>query len=353
MTLLTTLIMNNYQQLNDFPINLAPMVGLSHVALRKSLDKYFPKSANILMPTEMLNSRRLPGQVLGETPQTMKFHKERNLHPQILGNDEKFIKKSVEKLVDWGASAIDINMGCPVKKALKHNYGVALMGDINYAAHVVKVTKQSSPIPVSVKLRAGEENDPQKLLEFCEALCDAGADWLTLHPRLASEKRKGQADWSQIKYLKDQLGVPIIGNGDIQTLDDIVGMLEQTHCDAVMIGRALTCKPWIITQYAHRMNYELEQEQIDLIPKSPEEEFSRYCDFLIDFVNNCFLFFEPHEAMKRIRFFIRVGHVWINFGHSLVKLVHKQDKQQEIINELRRLKSNSSFRISYKTELRY
>ncbi len=345
--------MATFQSLNQFPLNLAPMVGLSHVALRKSLDNYYPKSLSVIMPTEMLNSRRLPGQELGETAQTKTFDEERNLQPQILGNEEKFIAKSIEKLCDWGASAIDINMGCPVKKALKHNYGVSLMGDIKYAGEIVRITKKHSPIPVSVKLRAGEQKDPKYLLEFCETLVENGVDWLTLHPRLASQKRKGNADWNQIKFLTENLKVPIIGNGDIQTTEDIKNMFSQTNCHGVMIGRALTCKPWIITEYAHSNGIKLTKEQVDLIPKNKEEEFSKYCDFLISFIRNCFEYFTEQDALKRIRFFIRVSHVWINFGHSLVKTLHKANTQDEMISDILRIQLNDSMRISERTELRY
>ena len=345
--------METFSNLNNFPILLAPMVGLTHAALRKTIDKFYPHDAQILTPTEMLNSRRIPGQSLGETPQTVLNEHERNLHPQILGNDEKYITATVKKLFDWGAKAIDINMGCPVKKALKHNYGVALMGDIDYAGEVVKMTTKDSPIPVSVKLRAGTQDDQNYLLEFCDQLIKSGASWLCLHPRLAHEKRKGSADWSQIALLKEHSSVPIIGNGDIQCYEDIENMLAQTQCDAVMIGRALTCKPWLITQYAYQNGYKLTQEQLNLIPNGEYEEFMIYCDYLIDFIKNCFLLFSHEDALKRIRFFVRVNHVWINFGHSFVKGVHKLNQEDELINFVQQKKENRSLKINKRTNLRY
>lgn len=345
--------MYSFTQLNDFPILLAPMVGLSHAALRKTLDKYYPLDSKVLTPTEMLNSRRIPGQVLGQTPQTVLNDFERSLQPQILGNEEKYIRMSVQKLHQWGAKAIDINMGCPVAKALKHNYGVALMGDINYASEVVKFAVKDSPIPVSVKLRAGTQNDEDYLLKFCDALINSGASWLCLHPRLAADKRKGQADWSQIKKLKDTFQVPIIGNGDIQCYQDIIDMKSETNCDAVMIGRALTAKPWLITKYAYENGFPLTPDQYKLIPQNPQDEFHIYCDYLIDFIKNCFLLFEANDALKRIRFFVRVGHVWLNFGHSFVKAVHKYSSEQEMIDFILTKRENTSITLSKRTSLRY
>ena len=123
---------------------------------------YLPKGARPIWPTEMLNSRRLPSQKIGETPETKAGPEENLIVPQILGNEEKFISTSVKKLTDWGAYGIDINMGCPVQRALKHNYGVALMGDQDYAKRVVEMTVAASSRPVSVKLRSGHSKD----LEF-------------------------------------------------------------------------------------------------------------------------------------------------------------------------------------------
>src|SRR4051794_21153033 len=108
----------------NFPVCLAPMVGLSHLALRRLVRQYLPEGASTIWPTEMLNSRRLPLEAVGLTPETLRDPDETGLVPQILGNDETAIAQSVKRLREWGAEGIDINMGCPVQKALKHNYGV-------------------------------------------------------------------------------------------------------------------------------------------------------------------------------------------------------------------------------------
>ena len=186
----------------NFPVCLAPMVGLSHVALRLLVRKYTPEGVCTPWPTEMLSSWRLPKEDLATTDETLKAD-EFPLVPQILGNEEEPIAQSVRKLMDWGAAAIDINMGCPVSKALRHNYGVALMGDAQYAAEVVRVTVKNSRVPVSVKLRAGLQKDEEFLVRFVRGLQDAGCAWITLHPRLGEQKRRGSADWSQIGRVRE------------------------------------------------------------------------------------------------------------------------------------------------------
>ena len=239
----------------NFPLCLAPMVGLSHVALRMMLREYLPPGAQTLWPTEMLNSRRIPGEDLSMVPSAFRGVDETGLVPQILGNEEADIAVSIEKLVVWGAEAIDINMGCPVKKALQHNYGVALMGDASYAAEVVRMTVKHSPVPVSVKLRAGLTKDPDYLYRFVMGLREAGASWITLHPRTAAQQRRGNADWAQISELKNKVDFPVIGNGDIQTVEDVEAMLAQTGCDLVMAGRALAARPWMLWQFGERRGF--------------------------------------------------------------------------------------------------
>lgn len=318
--------MRNLNELN-YPLCLAPMVGLTHVALRRLISDYMPKNATTLWPTEMLNSRRVPGENLLTTPETLRRAEENNLVPQILGNEEIPIQKSVLRLInEWGASGIDINMGCPVQKALKHNYGVSLLGDVDYAAKIVEITKKYSTVPVSVKLRAvGSEKSIPELIKFVQKLADSGADWITLHPRTAEQKRKGSADWLQITELKKNIKIPIIGNGDIQTYQDVVQMLTETKADKAMAGRALAARPWMMWQLGEYLNFEspvgFENRSA---PQSPEEEGAEYGKCLlklIDYSEESFMQVAGAAeslTVRKIQFYVRTTHVWLEFGHSLM-----------------------------------
>lgn len=307
----------------NFPLCLAPMVGISHVAMRQVIRTYLPENAFTIWPTEMLNSRRIPNENLSLTPETLRAENETGLVPQILGNEEGPIADSVQKLIQWGAEGIDINMGCPVQKALKHNYGVSLMGDADYAAHVVRITVKNSSVPVSVKLRAAgskEENDFDFLVEFTNKLEDAGASWLCLHPRTADQKRRGNADWSQIKKLKKVLNIPLIGNGDIQISDDVFKMLDETNCDLVMAGRALAARPWMMWQVGEKLGMSPPINKSGKAPTTSEEEGAEYGKCLLLFIDECEKYFSPDLALRKIRFYIRTTHVWLKFGHSLVSI---------------------------------
>ncbi len=319
------------KELTNFDLCLAPMVGLSHVALRELCRDYMPVAAHSIWPTEMLNSRRLPSEQLGSTPETSKHDFEENLVPQILGNEEKFIAPSIEKLVEWGAVAIDINMGCPVQKALKHNYGVALMGDAGYAAEVVRMSVRNSKVPVSVKLRAVHESEADGLYDFIRGIEDAGASWITLHPRTAAQKRRGSADWDQIGEIGSKISIPIIGNGDIQTCDDILRMKNETGCAMVMAGRALTAKPWLFWQLGEKLGFAPPISRAnEKAPITPLEEGAEYGRAVKKMATLCEKYFGENLGLRKFRFFVKTGSSWLMFGHQLYALMTKAKTFEEV-----------------------
>lgn len=302
----------------NYPACLAPMVGLSHVAFRRLLREYLPANATTLWSTEMLNSRRIPGENLKTTPETLRHDSETDLVPQILGNELEAIAKSCARLEnEWGAQGIDINMGCPVKKALSHNYGVALMGDAAYAAEVVRMTVNSTSLPVSVKLRAGHQNDVEYLIKFVKGLEAAGASWITLHPRTTEQKRRGSADWSQIRLVREAIKIPVIGNGDVQTVDDVLMLKSETGCDLVMVGRALTARPWLLWQLGERLGFEPPAGREGRAPSTPEEEGAEYGRALRTLARLMQEHFSEELGLRKFRFFVKTGSPWLLFGHDL------------------------------------
>ena len=315
----------------NFPVSLAPMVGLSHVAVRSMVRRYLPAGAVTFWPTEMLSSWRLPREEVGSTPETFRTAEETHLVPQILGNEEEPIRESVARLVKWGAVGVDINMGCPVNKALRHNYGVALMGDCEYAARVVEMTVRHSPVPVSVKLRAGLQNNKTFLHDFVSGLESAGAAWLTLHPRVGHMKRRGAADWSQIKFVRDRVSCPVVGNGDVQCADDVFQMLSQTACDSVMVGRALAARPWLLWQVGERLGCAAPSAfPGHHAPVTPEEEGHEYGRAALFQLAELEKYFSFHDGGKRFRFYIRMTMGWLEFGQHLFALVSRGKSYEDI-----------------------
>lgn len=357
----------------NFPVSLAPMVGLSHVAMRSMVRRYLPDGAVTFWPTEMLSSWRLQREELGSTAETLRMSEETELVPQILGNEEEPIRVSVERLVKWGAEGIDVNMGCPVNKALKHNYGVALMGDRDYAARVVEMTVRSSSVPVSVKLRAGLQNDMEFLDSFVRALESAGAAWVTLHPRVGHMKRRGAADWSQIKFVRDRVKIPVVGNGDVQCVDDVFAMWEQTGCDSVMVGRALAARPWLLWQVGERLGMrppaalsdggvssELWPGRVAALnvqslkaraPSTPEEEGREYGRAAMFFLGELERHFNWEDGAKRFRFYVRMTMGWLEFGQHLFSQSTRAKSYPELRDALYRFFENEQ-RMFPRTQLR-
>ena len=329
------------------------MVGLTHVALREVMRTYLPEGAFTIWPTEMLNSRRIPGENLETTPETMRSPTEDGLVPQILGNEEDAIAESVKRLIEWGAEAIDINMGCPVQNALKHNYGVALMGDPNYAAEVVRMTVKNSSIPVSVKLRAvGSTKEFDELLSFVSGLRNSGAAWVCLHPRTAAQKRRGSADWEQIKQLHKAVDFPVIGNGDVQTAEDAVLMLRETGCDMAMAGRGLAARPWMLWQLGEELGFPPPPgREGQKAPRTSEEEGAEYGKCLLALLKSCRHYFGEDLAMRKVRFYVRTTGVWLPFGNALVGVCAKARTPDEMVQGIEKFFSGP-MEMSLRTELR-
>lgn len=337
----------------NFPLCLAPMVGLTHVALREVMREYLPKDAFTIWPTEMLNSRRIPGENLEKTPETLRAPSETGLVPQILGNEEEPIAASVQRLIEWGAEAIDINMGCPVQKALKHNYGVALMGDPQYAAEVVRMTVKNSSVPVSVKLRAvGSTKEFDELLSFVMGLRNSGASWVCLHPRTAAQKRRGSADWEQIRQLHAAVDFPVIGNGDIQTAEDAIAMLQETGCDMAMAGRGLAARPWMLWQLGEELGFAAPEGKEGLqAPRTNEEEGAEYGRCLLKLIEKCRHYFGEDLAMRKVRFYVRTTSVWLPFGNTLVGVCAKARTTEEMMAGVQKF-FEGPVEMSPRTELR-
>jgi len=174
----------------------------------------------------------------------------------------------------------DLNMGCPVKKVVKKGSGSALMKTPELAADLVKTLKRTTAKPVTVKIRAGWDETSINCVEFAKAMEDAGADAITLHPRTRSQEFRGHSNWKLIAEVKNAVKIPVIGNGDIKTKEDAQRMMEETGCDAIMIGRAAYRNPWIFKELGGDMGTDLDFETCPHVASSKKQMVLRYIDLL-------------------------------------------------------------------------
>lgn len=167
---------------------------------------------------------------------------------QLFGSEPEFIFKAVEICTAYNPQIIDINMGCPVPKVAGNGSGAALMKDKKLAAEIVKAAIQASKVPVTVKIRRGWDEENINAVDFAVAMEEAGAAAITVHGRTRVQMYSGKSDMNIIKEVKKNVSVPVIGNGDVKSLDDCLRMYDYTNCDLVMIGRASYGNPWLFKE---------------------------------------------------------------------------------------------------------
>jgi len=165
---------------------------------------------------------------------------------QIFGKDPAQMAEAAAICAGTGRFiAIDINMGCPVKKVVRNGAGAALLAKPELAARIVRAVKDAVALPVLVKIRSGITASAIVAPQIAPLLAGSGADAITAHPRTAAQRYSGTADWSVISAVKAAVGVPVIGNGDIRSAADARRMIDETRCDGLMVGRAAVGNPWI------------------------------------------------------------------------------------------------------------
>lgn len=224
-------------------IILAPMAGLTDLPFRLICEKYNPG----LTVTEMVSSKALYYND-EKTKQLLKMDGEkRPISAQIFGSDIESMAYSAN-YVSKIADIVDINMGCPAPKVVKNGDGSKLLLDLDKVYEIVRAVVKSSSVPVTVKMRKGWDSEHIVAVEAAKAVESAGASAVAIHGRTRSEYYTGTADWNIIKKVKENVSIPVIGNGDIKSPEDAKRIFEQTNCDGIMIGRATLGKPWILEQ---------------------------------------------------------------------------------------------------------
>ena len=223
---------------------LAPMAGICNSAFRRICKEM----GCGLIYAEMVSDKAITYNNKKTIDMLYMTEEERPIVQQIFGSDkESFVVAAKYIYENMHPDIIDINMGCPVPKvAVRAQAGSALLKNPEKIYEIVKAVVDAVPIPVTVKIRSGWDHKNINAVEIAKIVEKAGASAICVHPRTRSQGYSGNADWSIIKSVKESVSIPVIGNGDVKTPEDAKRMIEETGCDAVMIGRGVLGNPWII-----------------------------------------------------------------------------------------------------------
>ena len=248
---------------------LAPMAGVCNSAFRRIIKEM---GAGLIY-AEMVSDKAITYENKKTIDMLYMTDFERTIAQQIFGSDkESFVVASKFICDTMHPDIIDINMGCPVPKVAVHaQAGSALLKDIPKIKEIVKSVVETVNVPVTVKIRSGWDNNHINAVEVAKAVEEAGASAICVHPRTRSQGYSGKADWNIIKEVKNAVKIPVIGNGDITSKEDAKRMLEETGCDAIMIGRGVLGNPWLVKEVVEYI------ENGNIVPKPTPKERVDMC----------------------------------------------------------------------------
>jgi tRNA-dihydrouridine synthase B len=226
------------------PYAIAPMAGMTDTAFRRLVKRH---GGCGLVVTEMVSAEGLIRGIDRTLEYAEYTEEERPISIQIFGGDPDKMAAAAQIVEGMGADIVDVNMGCPVPKIAKHNAGCSLMREPGHAASVIAAMTKAVRIPVTVKMRAGWDDDDRNAPALAKMVEDAGASAIAVHGRTAAQSYSGSADWDLVARIADDLTIPVFGSGDCIEPEQVVDRI-QSGVEGVLVGRGVLRNPWILAQ---------------------------------------------------------------------------------------------------------
>ncbi len=299
------------------PLFLAPMAGLTHSALRQLILDFGGVG---LLSTEMLSASSLPQENPSISPYLVRTERERPMSYQLLIYSARHVERAVEKIEELGADAVDINLGCGAPKVVKKGGGVALSRDMKRLREIVSKVKETTALPVTVKIRLGPRTDVKAFEDRCRFLEDLGIHALYVHARFDKEPFARPPRWEIAVSAKRALSIPVIINGGIFSARDAKRCLEITQADGIMIGRGAAIRPWIFRQIKETLiggKDDFDASKVNL----PEVWLSFF-----DYLEGLFL---PERRLGRLKEFTHYFSQNYAFGNRLAMAVQRSRTMEE------------------------
>ena len=308
----------------DNPVILAPLAGITNLPFRM-----IAKDAGCgLVCSEMISANGLVYKSI-KTEKMLDSHPgEKPLSIQIFGSDPLIMAEGAKIVENQGADILDINFGCSVKKVVKTGAGVALMRTLEKAEKLLEAVRETVKIPMTIKIRTGWDKTGNQAIKISEIAQACGIDAIVVHPRTASQGFRGMADWSIISAVKKKVSIPVIGNGDIVNPEDAIRMLDETGCDAVMIGRAAIGNPSIFSDVLTLLRGE-EVPQRDLLSRF--DIMTKYLKDSVEYLGEkqaCFM------MRSRLGWFVKGMRFSSSFRES-IKHISSEEQALQLIRSYR------------------
>jgi len=307
----------------------APLAGITNLPLR-----LLAKEAGCaLVCSEMISAKGLVYNSAKTVMMLDSHPNEKPLSVQIFGTEPSVMADAAARVEASGADIIDINFGCSVKKVIKTGAGAALMKDPVRSAEILKAVRNNVKIPVTIKIRSGWDQTGDQALAIANIARDNGVNAVVVHPRSVKQGFQGKADWPLIARIKQQIEIPVIGNGDVVSPDDALRMQKETGCDAVMVGRGALGRPWIFSQILALIN----GDEIPVISHLIRfETMIRYLETSVTYLGEkraCFM------MRSRLEWFVKGLPYSSKFRQSIKKIISK-DEALELIRSYQKALTN-------------
>lgn len=304
---------------------LAPMAGITDRAFRELCREF--KCG--LVYTEMVSAKALFYGSKITKDMLAVSSVETPIAVQIFGSDPFIMAKACDYFNEnKDICIIDINMGCPAPKIVKNGEGSALMKNVKLASEIVREVKKASLKPVTVKTRIGFDSENINAVDFAKAMEQSGADAVTVHGRTGVQMYNGKANWDIISEVKRSVQIPVIGNGDVFTIEDANKLFQVTKCDGIMIGRGSLGNPWIFSQIHQYKNYE------HVVYPTPQEKI----EICIRHYNKAVYYNGEYRAVREMRKQIGWYLKGLKNNKQIKDKINCEKQSQNVINILNEYK---------------